>query len=195
MITVFDHRVRPNADCRSNKEEKSMKQFRGMLFVIVSLFVISGCSSKGELKEQRPLDTRIDHRAVASLSVQPDEKVEKTEAVMKAVQRLQGRLYDRLVSEGVFGRVVQAGEASQYDVRVRLLVATEVSQGARILFGVLAGANELAALVDVFDTASRAPLVSFTAKGKSASHPLSSENEMDDAIREAVGEIILELKS
>jgi hypothetical protein len=59
---------------------------------------------------------------------------------------------------------------------------------------VLAGRNELAVQVDVFDGASHALSISFTAKGKSASHPLSSENDIDDAIREAVGEIILELK-
>ena len=57
-----------------------------------------------------------------------------------------------------------------------------------------AGRNELAVQVDVFDTASQALLVSFTAKKEPASHPMSSENDMDDAIREAVDEIILELK-
>jgi hypothetical protein len=121
--------------------------------------------------------------------VQPGEKVEKTDAV----RRLRGQLFGRLVSEGVFARVVQAGEATKYDVRVRLLTATEVSQGARILFGVLAGADELAVQVDVFETAYRNLVVSFTTKGESASHPLSSENGMDDAIREAVGEAILKL--
>ena len=95
----------------------------------------------------------------------------------------------------MFARVVQAGETATYDVRVRLLTESEVSQGARILFGVLAGANELALQVDVFETASRNLVVSFTAKGEFASHPLSSENEMDDAVREAVDEVILELSS
>ena len=126
--------------------------------------------------------------------MQPDERVEKTEAVLEAVRRLRGQLFGRLVSEGVFGRVVQEGEAARYDVRARLLTAAQVSQTARILFGVLAGRNELAVQVEVFDSASRALLVSFTAKGESASHPLSSENDMDDAIREAVNEIIIELK-
>ena len=59
----------------------------------------------------------------------------------------------------------------------------------------LAGANELAVRVDVFNTTNHALLVSFTAKGKSALHPLSSENDMDAAIREAVDEIIKELES
>jgi hypothetical protein len=100
-----------------------------------------------------------------------------------------------LSAKGSFARVVQTGEAAQYDVQVRLLAAAEVSQSARILFGVLAGANELAVRVEGFNTANHALLVSFTAMGKSASHPLSSENDMDAAIREAVDEIIKGLES
>ena len=103
--------------------------------------------------------------------MQPDESVEKTEAVLEAVRRLRGQFFGRLISEGVFGRVVQTGGAAKYDVRVRLLTASEVSQVVRILFGVLAGTNEIAAQVDVFDTASNALLVSFTAKEEFASHP------------------------
>lgn len=98
--------------------------------------------------------------------MEPDERVEKTEAVLEAVRRLRGQLFGRLVSGGVFGRVVQAGATAQYDVRTRLLTAAQVSQSARVFFGVLAGRNELAAQVDVFDTASQALLVSFTAKGE-----------------------------
>ena len=172
-----------------------MKEFHRTVFVMVFLFIITGCSSKGELRVQHSLDNGIDHAAVASLSVQPDERVEKTESVLEAVRRLHGQLFSRLVSEGVFARVVQAGETAMYGVRVRLLTATEVSQGARVLFGVLASANELAVQVDVFESVSRNLVVSFTAKGESASYPVSSENDMDDAIREAVDEVILELNS
>ncbi|MGD2036551.1 MAG: hypothetical protein PVH28_01640, partial [Desulfobacterales bacterium] len=39
---------------------------------------------------------RIGHGAVASLSVEPDESVEKTEAVIEAVRRLRGQLFGRL---------------------------------------------------------------------------------------------------
>jgi hypothetical protein len=91
--------------------------------------------------------------------------------------------------------VVQAEEAARYNVEVHLLTAKEVSQGARILFGVLAGPNQLAVLVEVFDETHQSLVASFTAKGESASHPLSSENDMDYAIREAVNKIILELNS
>jgi hypothetical protein len=161
-----------------------------MLFSIFGLFA---CSSVGELKVERDFDTRIDHGSAASLSVQLDEQVEKTEAVQEAVRRLRYQLFGRLVGEGVFSEIVPSGETAKYDVQVRLLAVTEVSQTSRILFGVLAGANELAVRVNVIDTADQNSLVSFMAKGKSASHPLSSENDMDDAIREAVDKVIYEL--
>ena len=142
---------------------------------------------------QDRLQTRIDHGAVAALSVEAEQGVERTEAVQEAVQRLRGQLFGRLVSEGVFRQVVHRGEAAKYVVNVRLIAATEVSQGARIFMGVLAGANELAVNVNVSDASASAPLTRFTVKGESASHPLSSENDMDDAIREVVDEIILAL--
>jgi len=63
-----------------------MKEFHRTVFVIVSLFVISSCSSKGELRVQHSLDTRIDHAAVASLSVQMDDAIR--EAVDEVILEL-----------------------------------------------------------------------------------------------------------
>ena len=77
---------------------------------------------------------------------------------------------------------------------MKLLAANEVSQGARIFFGVLAGSNTLQASVDVFDNETNRKVSSFIASGESASHPLSSENDMDDAIRELVSQIIIALQ-
>ena len=65
---------------------KSMKGPHRTVFVIVSLFVISSCSSKGELRVQHSLDTRIDHAAVASLSVQMDDAIR--EAVDEVILEL-----------------------------------------------------------------------------------------------------------
>jgi hypothetical protein len=66
-----------------------MKEFRLTVFVIVFLFVITGCSSKGELRVQRGLDTRIDHGAVASLSVRMEDAIR--EAVDEVIVELKSR--------------------------------------------------------------------------------------------------------
>ncbi len=170
-----------------------MKAITRTLVSFATLLIVSGCSSVGEVQIERSLDTRIDNGAVASLSVQPDKSLEKTEAVTKAVQRLRGELFGRLVSDQVFRQVVHPGEAARYDINVELLATREVSQGARIFWGVMAGSNELAVRVNVHDSDTKAVLTSFTAKGKSASHPFSSESHMDDAIREVVDEVIVAL--
>lgn len=171
-----------------------MKAITRTLVSFAALLIVSGCSSVGEVQIERQLDTKIDHGAVASLSVQPDKSVERSEAVTKAVQRLRGQLFGRLVSDGVFRQVVHPGDAARYDINVELLAAKEVSQGARIFWGVMAGSNELAVRVNVHDSDTKTVLTSFTAKGTSASHPFSSENDMDDAIREVVDEVIVALR-
>lgn len=170
-----------------------MKAITRTLVSFAALFLFSGCSSVGEVQIERNLDTKIDHGAVASLSVQPDKSMERTEAVLEAVQRLRGQLFGRLVSEGVFRQIVHPGDTARYEINVELLTAKEVSQGARIFWGVLAGSNELAIRVQVHDSDTNTVLTSFTAKGTSASHPLSSESDMDDAIREVVDEVIVAL--
>jgi len=49
--------------------------------------------------------------------------------------------------------------------------------------------------VSLFEESSQSLVTSFEVTGKSASHPFSSENDMDDAIREFVDQIILTLNN
>lgn len=86
------------------------------------------------------------------------------------------------------------GDDSKYILNVKLSDANEVSQGARIFFGVLAGSNTLVVIAKLFESSSPHSLTEFVVTGESASHPFSSENDMDDAIREVVDEIILALQ-
>ena len=65
---------------------------------------------------------------------------------------------------------------------------------AAIFLGVLAGANSLAAYVALYDQGSNQLIAKFDVTGASASHPLSSENDLEDAIREAVTQIMLALR-
>ena len=161
----------------------------------VAVLIVAGCSSSGTIKMDQAFSKGIDHRAVAALSVRPHEELgTPSDEALEAVQRLRGQLFGRLVAEGVFKQIVHEGEDATYKVDVNLVAAKEVSQGARIFFGVLAGSNSLAARVKIFDGATNAQIADFTVTGESASHPLSSENDMDDAIREVVDEIVLALQ-
>lgn len=70
-------------------QEKTTKESLRARFVTLPLLVPLACSSTGELQlKQRP-ENNIGHSAVASLSVEPDGRVEWTEAeYQKEIQSL-----------------------------------------------------------------------------------------------------------
>lgn len=164
--------------------------------IILVLVLLVGCSSSGEVKINQALTRDIDHKAVAAIEVTTSEEVDtKDESIIEVTQRLKGELFDRLVSEGVFMQVVHDKAEARYLLNVNLLSAKEVSQSSRIWWGALAGANTLAVTVQLMDLpSSEIPIMDYVVKGTSASHPLSSESGMDDAIREVIDEIILPLR-
>lgn len=179
--------------------EKKLSQIIALyknIFLLSFLAFLFGCSSSGEMKMSQPLTTSIERGEIAALSVKISENAGAgdSDAAREVAQRLKGQLFGRLVSEGVFRQVVHEGDKSKYILDVTLSDANEVSQGARIFFGVLAGSNTLVVVVKLFDAASPHPLTEFVVTGESASHPFSSENDMDDAIREVVDEIVLALQ-
>jgi hypothetical protein len=162
-----------------------------------ALFIIflSGCSSTGSLQMNQQLKRSIDHNAKSAVFVHPHDKMKNVdEGVKNAVQNLKSELFGRLVSEGVFSQVVNDTQNAEYKLDVSLIAADEVSQGMRIMFGVLAGSNELKAQVQLIEVATDKSLADFTVAGESASHPLSSENDMDDAINQVTDKIIVALK-
>ena len=172
----------------------SLRQHKHHIATLALAVLLAGCSSTGTVKVDKPATGSIDHRATAAVLVSADSAIKNKEGVSEAVRRLRGQLFGRLMSEGVFRQVVHPGEPARYKVEATLLGATEVSQSSRILFGVLAGANELSVRVEVFEQGQPAPIMSLVAKGESASHPMSSQNDMDDAIREVVDEVVLLLQ-
>jgi len=171
------------------------KRITMLIFLALVFGVLSACSSSGQMKMLQPLKEteRIDHNATTVLNVVPGEGLQPDEDLREIILNLRGQLFGRLVSDGVFKQVVHEGDPAKYYVRVQVNVADQVSMGARIMFGVLAGANELDVRVEVFEESSDNSIMTFTASGESASHPFSGESEMEDSIREVVNKIILTL--
>jgi len=166
-----------------------------LVFLAFAVSFLPACSSSGQMKMLQPLKEtdRIDHTATAILNVVPGEGLQPDEDLREIILSLRGQLFGRLVSDGVFKQVVHEGEPAKYYVRVQVNTADQVSMGARIMFGVLAGANELDVRVEVFEESSDNSIMTFTVLGESASHPFSGESEMEDAMREVVNKIILSL--
>jgi hypothetical protein len=154
------------------------------------LLLAAACSSSGTLEMKTPKTAAIPpgHTVALNVSSAADEDSRD------AAHRMRVDLFGRLVAEGVFRQVVAVGEPADYEMDVALSGVEEVSQGARIFFGAMAGSNELKAAVSLRDAASNAVVTEFEVSGESAAHPLSTESGMDSAIREAATKIITALQ-
>jgi hypothetical protein len=164
-----------------------------MLKLATGLFLVLGlaaCSSSGSVTVEQAKAAAIPSGKVVALAITAPADEDSRDVA----QRLRSELFGRLVSEAVFKQVVPQEEPADYKMDVGLTEVDEVSQGARIFWGVMAGSNTLKGTVALTDETTGQLVTKFDIAGESASHPLSSENEMDDAIREAVTRIIATLR-
>lgn len=161
------------------------------------LLVISGtlaaCSASAKVAVSQPKSASISSDSVVALEVKAvgSEADEYTESVL---QKLRSSLFGGLVANGVFKQVVHPSDPADYRLVVSIDGVRAVSQGARIFLGVLAGENQLAAHCLLTESVNGEKVADFTVTGASAAHPLSSENDMDDAIGKVVEKIVASLR-
>lgn len=163
------------------------------LFALLAV-ILSACSSSGELHKQQGLSAPISQQAVVSLKVTAKNEDLKDEDVRETLQRFQNRLYGSLLSQKVFAQVLPFGQPSHYTLLVDLSGIDKVSTISRVLIGVFAGPNELTANTALLENTTGRTMTQFVATGESATHPFSSEAGMEDAIREAVSQVVKGLK-
>lgn len=164
--------------------------FLKLVPVMGVLLLLAACSSSGKLSMTQEKTGAIGANKTVALNIIQGPEVEST----RIIQQLRSDMFGRLVAENVFHQVVQANEPADYKLDVTVVEASAVSTTARILFGVLAGSNEIKCDVKLIDQATGQVKTAFVAEGQSASHPMSSENGPADAVREVVTNMILALR-
>lgn len=145
---------------------------------------LAACSSSGELTVAKPKSEAVRPSSTVALDVDSTEDSGTPEHVANGVNDVRQELFSGLQSSGVFSRVVQPTETADYTMQVDLTNVRFVSGSARFWGGALAGANVVTGNVNVVDNSNGIELTSFSAEGKSASHPISSETGFDDAVRQ-----------
>lgn len=154
------------------------------------LLAVAACSSSGTLKVTQQRSGAIGANKTVALNLTNGPKVESTEIISS----MRSRLFGRLVADRIFVKVVHGNEPADYKLDITVTEAEAVSGMARVMFGVLAGANTLNCDVKLIDSTTNKIVTAFKASGESASHPMSSENGREDAVRETVSNIILGLR-
>lgn len=181
----------PLFDLRGKKMTMHRSKLNFLLLLTIPMFM-AACSSSGKILVTQPPTETVDHKKTVALSVEPG--VEQPEAVhIDVANRVRAALFGRLVSDRIFKAVVHKPDPADYTMDIVLQGAREVSTGARIMLGAMAGSNNLH-----LDVTLRKPnnqvISAFSVEGNSASHPWSSQSSVDDAIREAVEQIIEALR-
>jgi hypothetical protein len=145
--------------------------------------LVAGCSAVGEIKVAQPKTAPIRPGASVALNVDARAPDDDAEDVANGILEARKELFAALPASGMFSQVRQPGEPADYRMDVHLTGVRIIGGAARIWGGALAGRNEITAEVEVTDEASQQLVTRYTATGSSASHPFSTEDGFDAAVR------------
>src|SRR6266568_4661076 len=121
---------------------------RNASIMLLSVVFLAACSSSGSFTVKQELIEPINNQKTVSLLVKSDKISEsEKEDAQKACSSLQEKLYSRLVSEGLFKSSVIYPNKGDYSLEVDVLGVRLVSNTARLLFGIMAGASGIEANV------------------------------------------------
>lgn len=168
-----------------------MKKIVALVFLCTAL---TACSSSGILTVKQPMVEKIPPDRTVSLSIDIVKGKETEEDFITVKSRIGEKIYARLLAEGIFRSVFRAPQPADYTLDLVITGARVVSGAARVWGGVMAGHNNAQLDVTLTESATRKTVAVFNVDGMSASHPFSSENSLDDALREAVEDIVDVLK-
>ena len=160
-----------------------LKNVLPVTYVLFGFILLTACSSSGSLNVHKQSSVPIGLNKTVSLEVSGS-----SDARIK--EQLKADLFGRLVSERKFTAVRHGKKTSDYNLKITILSSNTVSPVARIMLGVFAGANSLKVDVKLYETATGNLHSNFVVTGESASHPLSSESGLENAVREVVSNII-----
>ncbi len=169
---------------------------RKVFFALSALaFFLAACSSVGNSVVRQPMKGKVAEGKGVLLKIYSASHAKELDPDFDEVQkRLRESLYTKLVTSGLFARVVLNGDPADYSLEVKIFKANAVSGTARALVGVLAGRSEAKADVLLRNLSTDEVLADFEVLGESASHPFSTEGSLDDAIRQAADQIIMRIQ-
>ena len=157
----------------------------------VALVGMAACSTEGKVT---PLTSGalapIPTASVWSLTVKGCERPNDCEDLRSAVA-------GRLVGANLAERIVAAGQPAQLGLTIDVTRIRTVSGAERVIFGALAGRNEVAATATLQDLRrpTQGVLRSFKAESGSAAHPFSGESNLQDAYRQFSNDVVSGLRA
>lgn len=166
-----------------------MKRFFLSSLLVVVVAFVTGCSSSGSYTVKQQLSDQLNSEKSVSLRVSADPGKAAEEDMQKIVPAVNESLFSKLSTSGMFKNVVVFPAKGEYTLDVVVKDAKIVSNGARLLLGVMAGPSWIETSNTLKDESGHV-LTEFDVKGTSAAHPLSSEVGYEYAAKETAQNII-----
>lgn len=167
------------------------------LIAFAALVLVAACESSGTLDVMEKSGSIAPGKTVA-LTV--DAVADNPYADMAEVtKRVRAQLYLHLLAQGVFSRVVIPPEPADYKLDVKIQSATQVPGWIRATLdfiagpfdlSFLAGRNDLSMSLRLSDERNGRQMSALEVTGESAAHGGSADAELEDAVREAVDNVI-----
>ena len=132
------------------------------ILVCVTAGLLSACAASGSVQTLSAQAPAVDSAKAGAVEVSTalQDKADSADALKKAIVA-------QLIGKKVFKSVTDI-DASDYLLKVNVVEVSEVSQGARIMFGALAGQAGITANVEVYDRREGKVLSTLVAKGSSS---------------------------
>lgn len=132
------------------------------IFAVLASAFLSACAASGSIKTTSDSAPAVDSGRSGAVSVVTSMK-DRDDSVVA----FRNAIVTQLVNKRVFQSVSDM-EQSDYVVRVNVVDLSEVSQGARIFFGALAGQASVTANVEIYDRRQDRVISAMVAQGTSS---------------------------
>jgi hypothetical protein len=154
--------------------------------VVILLLALAACSTEGKVTPILSSGTALPAGSVWSVRVTGCQSTECMDIRSSVVARLMGA--------GLLTTVTASGQPAPLDLTIEVTNMRTVSTTERILFGAMAGRNEVDATVTLKDDRG-ATLRAFQVHSGSAAHPFSGESGQQDAYRQFGNDVVAGLRS
>ena len=150
--------------------------------------LLAGCASQGTVTPLSSNNVPLPPASNWALAVTGCPKASQC-AELRSV------LANQLVSSGLARTVVPSGSMADLAVDLNVSNLRAVPTAVRVLFGAMAGRNEVASTATVRNPRNGAVLRSFQIKSESAAHPFSGESMEVDAYKKLAAQMVEALRS
>lgn len=158
-------------------------------WVVVAIFIISGCASTGTIQPMKPIDVKLTNYKTAIVHVTSQLPESRQE-----IFQLESLIIAKLREKGIFEKVISGNTSPDAPADLKLdgkiVELKKVNAGMRVMLGAFAGQGRVLVDVALIEQKSGDGIAKFMAEGKSSGGTIfagTTEQAIERAAEQIVG--------